>query len=281
MVVRTANNRGDIILIWIAIILGIVQGITEFLPISSTGHLIIIENYLKLSNNREFTNMFEVVIQSGSIIAVIWYFRKKIFPRKTEIKPFTLDNPVYSLWLKIIIAFIPAAITGVLFHDIIDELLFNPFYVSIALITGGILILIAETKKLNIKTETKHQINYKQSVLVGIFQCLALWPGMSRSASSIIGGLFSGFNRKTAAEFSFFLAIPTLLGATCYKLLKSGMDFNQQEWLVLGIGTIVTFIISWIVIALFMNFIKKHSLSVFAYYRIALGLILIVVKYYV
>ena len=286
-----------------AIILGIIQGLTEFLPVSSTAHLIIIEKFLRLADNVEFVNMFDVVIQTGSIIAVIIYFRKKIFPPPELIKNFKTVLPmliksggninsekdcssvkILSLWLKIAVAFLPAAILGLLFAKKIDYLFEKPIPIAGALIVGAILLLIAEKKAAgNTKIDSEFSITFLQAFIIGLFQCLALWPGMSRSGSTIIGGFFLGFSRKAAAEFSFFLSIPTIIGAGVYKLiktLKSGIILNQEEWIALAIGTFVSFIVAYIVIAMFMNFIRKHKLSVFAYYRILLGIIIILFFYY-
>lgn len=263
-----------------AIILGIIQGLTEFLPVSSTAHLIIIEKYLILSKNILFTNMFQVVIQSGSILAVIIYFRKKIIPDRGIIKNFNFKDKYVLLWAKICAAFFPAAIAGLIFSDKIDELFEKPRPIAYALIAGAILLLIAEKySEKNVKIDSEHDASFLKAFIVGVFQCLALWPGMSRSGSTIIGGFFSGFSRKAAAEFSFFLSIPTILGAGAYKLIKvinSGAVFTNGEWTALIIGTFVSFLTAYAVIALFMNFIRKNKLSVFAYYRIVLGTIIII-----
>ncbi|MBP7654562.1 undecaprenyl-diphosphate phosphatase [Candidatus Dependentiae bacterium] len=263
-----------------AIILGIIQGLTEFLPISSTAHLIIIEKYLFLSENIPFVNMFKVVIQSGSIIAVIIYFRKKIIPQPNLIKHFSFRDRYIQLWLKICLAFFPAAVAGLLFSDKIDELFEKPVPIAYALIFGALLLLFAEKKsEKNTVIYDEHNISFIKAFIVGIFQCLALWPGMSRSGSTIIGGFFLGFSRKAAAEFSFFLSIPTIIGASSYKLFKTlndGLILSQSEWITLAAGTLVSFIVAYAVIALFMNFIRKNNLYVFAYYRIILGILVLI-----
>jgi len=253
-----------------AIILGIIEGLTEFLPISSTGHLIIANKYLNFTG--DFANTFSIVIQVGAIFAVILYFKDKVFPIFSGTQ--TLKQYI-SLWTKVAVGVIPAVILGLLFADYIDEHFFSPTIVAMALIFGALLLLFAERRIKTTKVLSEHNITYKQAFLVGVAQCMALWPGMSRSASTIIGGLWLGFSRKVAAEFSFFLAIPTLIGAAVLKLFKAGFDFNSLEWITLGVGTIVSFIVAYLVIAFFMNYIKKRNLEPFAYYRIILGILVL------
>jgi len=259
------------------IILGIVEGLTEFLPVSSTGHLILVSRFMSLEG--KFNDVFNIVIQSGAILAVIVYFWKKVFPpfpKKDDIKSMDKFRRYISLWLKVIVAIIPAGVIGVLFEDKIEELLFNPLTVAIALIVGAIILLFIESKPKPEKVVHEDEITYKEAFIVGIFQCLALIPGMSRSASTIIGGLVMGFKRAVAAEFSFFMAIPVILGASLIKLLKAGFDFTNYEYMLLGIGTVVSFVVAYAVIAVFMNFIKKHDFKVFAYYRIVLGVVVLI-----
>jgi len=256
-----------------AIILGIIEGLTEFLPISSTGHLILMNKLISFDG--EFGNLFAVVIQSGAIIAVLIYFRDKVFPKfgnKGELKSYV------SLWSKVVIGIIPLGIIGVLFEDVIDEVLFKPVVVAIALIVGAVILIFAENRNKVVKVHTEDEITYKQAFIVGLVQCLAVIPGMSRSASTIIGGLFVGFKREVAAEFSFFLAIPVLLGASLIKLLKAGMALTSHEWLLIAIGTGVSFVVAYGVIALFMSYIKKKDLKPFAYYRIALGILVLMMS---
>lgn len=254
-----------------AIILGIIEGLTEFLPISSTGHLIIVSNYIRFASE-SFANVFNIVIQMGAILAVVIYFRSKLFPKLDDR---IQANNVYQLWAKVVAGFIPAAILGFLFDDYIEEHFFNPVTVAMALIFGALLLLFAEKGLKRIKVFSTDNISYGNALVVGAAQCIAMWPGMSRSASTIIGGLFIGFSREVAAEFSFFLAIPTLIGASVLKLLKSGLAFTSDEWMVLFIGTLVSFIVAYLVIAVFMNYIKKKKLAPFAYYRIILGVIVL------
>lgn len=253
-----------------AIILGIIEGLTEFLPVSSTGHLIIANRYLSFEG--AFANLFAVVIQAGAILAVFFYFKDKIFPKLS-----TKDDVVAygTMWSKVVVGIIPAALIGIPFEDVIEKYLFNPITVAIALIVGAFMLIFFDRPRESYRVVEDINITYKDAFLVGVFQCMALVPGMSRSASTIIGGLIVGFNRKVAAEFSFFLAIPTILGAALLKLVKAGFDFSSYEWLLLFIGTFVSFVTAYVVIALFMEYIKKRDLKPFAYYRIVLGIIVL------
>ncbi len=253
-----------------AIILGIIEGLTEFLPISSTGHLIIANRFLDFEGS--FANTFDVVIQVGAILAVVLYFRGRLVPDFRNKEDF---NRKIRLWSKVLTGVIPAVILGVLFEDIIDKYLFNTTTVALALITGAFLLLYFENRNHVVKVENEDELTYMQAFIVGLVQCLALVPGMSRSASTIVGGLGIGFGRKLAAEFSFFLAVPTLFGASFYKMAKSGLNINGGQWGILAVGTLVSFIVAYIVIAAFMNYIKKHSFNLFAYYRIVLGVLVL------
>lgn len=257
-----------------AIILGIIEGLTEFLPVSSTGHLILANGYLDFQG--EFANLFAVFIQIGAILAVVIYFREKIFPKslsKYDLRDFT------SLWMRVVVGCIPAALIGIPLEDKIEKYLFNSKVVATALIVGAVLLIYSERRKHVATITSEKKITYKKSFLVGLFQCMALIPGMSRSASTIIGGLFMGFDRKTAAEFSFFLALPTIIGAGLIKLLKAQFVITAEGWTLLGIGTFVSFVVAYFVIAFFMNYIKKKPLTPFAIYRILLGiLVLFLVK---
>ena len=253
-----------------AIILGIIEGLTEFLPISSTGHLIIANRYLEFTG--AFSNLFSIVIQSGAILAVIIFFRKKIFPHdlsKNELMSFA------SLWSKVIVGIIPAGILGILFEEKIEELLFAPKPVAIALILGAFVIIFVEKKDLKVSTLDEKNISYRDAFIVGVFQTLALVPGVSRSAATIIGGKIKGFSRQVAAEFSFFLAIPTLLGASLIKLIKTEILLTSADIIVLLVGTLVSFITAYVVIAAFMSYIKKRDFKIFAYYRIILGVLVL------
>lgn len=253
-----------------AIILGIIEGLTEFLPISSTGHLIIANKFIKFTGS--FANAFDVVIQVGAILAVIIYFKDKLFPKLGHSKQ---SKKVYRLWAKVVVGFLPAMVLGLLFNDLLEEHLFYPKPVALALIVGALLLLYAESRLKRVRVYNTDEISYKDAFVIGLIQCLAMWPGMSRSASTIIGGLLIGLSREVAAEFSFFLAIPTLIGAAALMLLKGGLAFSSFEWIVMFVGTVVSFIVAYIVIAFFMSYIKKRKLAPFAYYRIILGIIVL------
>ena len=270
-----------------SIIFGIVEGITEWLPISSTGHLILVEQFIKFKEvSPEFWSMFQVVIQFGAILAVVLLYWKKIWPftnnKEKAIKQEGLlsifDKKVMNLWAKILVACVPAAIVGVLFDDVFEALFYNPFCIAIALIVFGIAFIVIENlnKGKKSKKEKNSQITYKDALIIGIFQLLAaIFPGTSRSGATIIGGLLIGLSRPNAAEFTFYLAIPTMLGASLLKLVKFGLGFTFVEFIILLIGMVVSFIVSAFVIKFLMNYIKKHNFKVFGYYRIILGLIVL------
>ena len=263
-----------------AVLFGIVEGVTEWLPISSTGHMILLNEFINLNVSDEFYKLFEVVIQLGAIMAVVVLFFKEIWPLKKQKEKIVLDKKSLNLWGKIIVACIPAVIIGLLFDDILDKYLYNGVVVALALIIYGIIFIIIESKnigKRNVKSIDK--ISYKQALGIGAFQLLALIPGTSRSGSTIIGGLLLGLERSVIAEFTFFLAIPVMAGASLLKLLKYiikvGFVFNGLEIAILVVATIVAFVVSMIVIRFFMNYIKKHDFKVFGYYRIVLGFIVL------
>ena len=263
-----------------AVLFGIVEGVTEWLPISSTGHMILLNEFINLNVSDEFYKLFEVVIQLGAIMAVVVLFFKEIWPLKKQKEKIVLDKKSLNLWGKIIVACIPAVIIGLLFDDILDKYLYNGVVVALALIIYGIIFIIIESKnigKRNVKGIDK--ISYKQALGIGAFQLLALIPGTSRSGSTIIGGLLLGLERSVIAEFTFFLAIPVMAGASLLKLLKYivkvGFVFNGLEIAILLVATIVAFVVSMIVIRFFMNYIKKHDFKVFGYYRIVLGFIVL------
>lgn len=261
------------------IILGIVEGLTEFLPVSSTGHLIIVSRYLSLEG--QFNDIFNIVIQSGAILAVIIYFWRKVLPPMPKKNMGTKEQykDYILLWVKVVVAVIPAAVIGLLFEEQIETVLFKPLPVAIALIVGAVMLIIVENRTIEEKVVDEKEITFKEAFLVGVAQCMALIPGMSRSASTIIGARLLGFKRSIAAEFSFFLAIPVILGASLVKLMKVGFSFTNFEYLLLAIGTFVSFIVAYAVIAVFMNFIKKHDFKVFAYYRIGLGILVILFSF--
>ena len=257
-----------------AVILGIVQGITEWLPVSSTGHMILVDEFIKLNFSNTFISTFLVVIQFGSILAVLVIFFRKFNPFDSA-KNIKQKKETVRLWLKVIIAVIPSGVIGILFEDDIDRLFFNSTVVAIALIVYGIIMIGLEKRNKKPKYKDFSQVTYKLALCIGLFQCLALIPGTSRSGSTIIGAVLLGTSRYVAAEFSFFLAIPTMLGASALKLLKAGFGFTGFEWLILGVGSVVAFVVSIVVIKFFMDYIKKHDFKVFGYYRIVLGIVVL------
>ncbi len=270
-----------------SIILGIIEGITEWLPISSTGHLIIAEEFFTFSLSEDFKEMFNVVIQLGAILAVVIIFFKEIWP-------FTLDKSkgycyikktngyikkdVMDMWFKIIVAILPAAIIGIPLDDFFDEHFHNYIVVSIALIVYGFLFILIEkkNKKLEPKIKTVGDITYKTALYIGLFQALSLIPGTSRSGSTILGAIILGVSRVAAAEFSFYMAIPVMFGASLIKLLKFGFDFTTSEFVILAVGMITAFLVSVLAIKFLMGYIRKKDFSLFGYYRIILGFILII-----
>ncbi len=263
-----------------AIVFGIVEGITEWLPISSTGHMILLDEFIHLGVSDEFYKLFEVVIQLGAILAVVLLYFKKIWPLKKVNEKITLDKDILNLWGKILVACIPAAIIGLLFDDWLDEHLYNSIVVSLALIIYGVIFIIIETKHIGKRTTKKvNEITYKQALGVGAFQLLALIPGTSRSGSTIIGGLLIGLERSVAATFTFFLAIPVMAGASLLKLAKYildvGFTFSGLELAILATGCIVAFLVSLFVIRFLINYIRKHDFKVFGWYRIVLGIIVL------
>lgn len=268
-----------------SIIFGIVEGITEWLPISSTGHMILLNEFLKLDVSEEFYSVFEVVIQLGAIIAVVLLFWKQIFPfGKTE-KPISkkgilsyVNKDIMILWCKILVACIPAAIIGVLFSDTFDALFYNYQTVSISLIVFGIAFIIIEEKHKGkpAKINSLKELSYKLCIYIGIFQLIAaIFPGTSRSGATIVGALLLGVSRTVAAEFTFFLAIPVMFGASLLKIVKYGLAFTSSEIVILLVGMVTAFIVSILVIKFLMSYIKKHDFKVFGYYRIILGILVL------
>lgn len=262
-----------------AVILGIVEGITEWLPISSTGHLILVDNILKMQISKEFTSMFNVVIQLGAIMAVVYLYFNKLNPFDSK-KNKLQQKQTWDLWLKVIVACFPSAIIGLLFDDWLDAHLYKPFPVALMLIIYGIGFIWVEKRNRAIKPKCTdlNRFTYKAAIMIGVFQVLALIPGTSRSGATILGGILIGASRYVAAEFSFFLGIPTMFGASGLKIvkfLKNGNFFDLQSSIILLTGMIVSFIVSVLVIKFLMDYIKKHDFSVFGWYRIILGTIII------
>ena len=259
-----------------AIILGLVEGITEFLPISSTGHLIIVNNWLSFS--KSFTEMFDVVIQLGAILAVVVVFWKKLWPfTKDQVENTIVLNKVnLNVWYKAIVAVAPALVLGALFGSKIEEKLFNSVVVAIALIVGGVILILVEKKQTtSIGVSSIADISYGKAFCIGLVQCLAMIPGTSRSAATIIGAMWLGASRAVAVEFSFFFAIPTMLAASAYSLLKYEGLLNGNDWLILVVGFIVAFLTALVVIKFLLRYIQNHNFKIFGYYRIILGLIIL------
>ena len=255
------------------ILFGIVEGITEWLPISSTGHMILLNEFVKLDVSEEFWEMFLVVIQLGAILAVVLLFWNKIFPFKFKERP-VIRTDIFVLWFKILAACIPAAVIGLAFDDVFDALFYNPTCVAIALIVFGIAFIVIENRNKNLSPKITElgQITFQTAFMIGVFQLLAaVFPGTSRSGATIVGALLIGVSRTVAAEFTFFLAIPVMLGASLLKIVKFGFSFTGAELTVLILGMVSAFLVSVIVIRFLMGYIKKHDFKVFGWYRIVLG----------
>lgn len=268
----------QVIEIFNAIILGIIEGITEWLPISSTGHMILVDKFLQLGMSDAFKEMFFVVIQLGAILAVVVLYWKKIFPFSFKENQ-VIKKDIIIMWIKIVIACIPAAIVGVLFDDRINLLFYNFQSVATALIVFGILFIIVENynKGKNSIVKNINQLTYKMAIVIGLFQLVAaIFTGTSRSGATIIGALLIGVSRDVAAEFTFFLAIPVMFGASLLKLIKFGIAFTSFELTVLLVGMVVAFIVSLLTIKFLVGYIKKHDFKIFGWYRIGLGCILLI-----
>lgn len=260
-----------------AVLFGIVQGITEWLPISSTGHMILVNEFVKLDVSPEFWEAFLVMIQFGSILAVVLLFWKKIFPFDFKSKQ-VIKKDIFTLWFKIVVACIPAIVIGMPFDDTFEALFYNYPCVAVALIVFGVLFIVIENrnKKATPKVTELSQVTYKMAFIIGLWQLVAaIFPGTSRSGSTIIGSLLLGISRTVAAEFTFFLAIPVMFGASLLKLLKSGLAFSTAEWGILLVGMVVAFAVSVIVIRFLMGYIKKNDFKIFGWYRIVLGIIVL------
>ena len=263
-----------------AVLFGIVEGITEWLPISSTGHMILLDQLVKLQVSPEFYEMFQVVIQLGAILAVVLLFFHKLNPFSPKKSP-KARNQTWQLWFKVVAAVIPSAVLGLLLDDWMEEHLYNYVVVAIALIVYGVAFLYLEQGNGRIAPRIKsvHAIDYKTALLIGAFQCLSLIPGTSRSGSTILGAILLGVGRSAGAEFSFFLAIPTMVGASGLKLVKflaSGVSVTGVEIGVLLIGCLVSFLVSFLVIKALMDYVRSHSFRVFGIYRIALGIVVLI-----
>ncbi|MGN0376822.1 MAG: undecaprenyl-diphosphate phosphatase [Suilimivivens sp.] len=270
-----------------AVLFGIVEGITEWLPISSTGHMILLDEFVKLNVRPEFWDMFLVVIQLGAILAVVVLFFGQIWPfgKKSNHCPVAKEGllsyckkDIWELWFKIIVACLPAAVIGLLFDEFFESLFYNGVCVAIALIVFGIGFILIESRNKGAvsKTNSLNEITYRTALIIGFFQLIAaIFPGTSRSGATILGALLIGVSRTVAAEFTFFLAIPVMLGASLLKIVKFGFAFSGNELMILITGMVTAFAVSVIVIKFLMGYIKKHDFKVFGWYRIALGIIVL------
>lgn len=261
------------------IFLGVIEGITEWLPISSTGHMLLVDEFLQLGASDEFKEMFFVVIQLGAILAVVLLFWKKMWPFRLgeNKKTVVVRKKVFSVWFKVALACVPGAIVTLLFDDFIEAHLHTPFVIAAALIVYGIAFIVVEkhnrTRKPSIRKLS--EIDYKTALLIGMFQVLSIIPGTSRSGATIIGALIIGVSRTAGAQFTFFLAVPVMFGLSFIKLLKFGLAFTGTELAILLVGSVSAFLVSLLVIKFLMNYIKKHDFTVFGWYRIALGIVVI------
>lgn len=270
-----------------AVVLGIVEGITEWLPISSTGHLILVDEFLKLNVSDEFKEMFDVVIQLGAIMAVVVIFWSQLWPfgKKKNEHPWKAEGfgawvkaDVFVMWFKVLVACVPAAVVGLILDDWIDEHFYNAWVVAIALIVFGVAFIIVENwnKGKTPKVNSIDELTYKAAFIIGMFQLLAaIFPGTSRSGATIVGALLIGISRTVAAEFTFYLAIPVMFGASLLKIVKYGANFSANEIIILLTGMLVAYIVSIFVIKFLMGYIKKHDFKVFGWYRIVLGILVL------
>ena len=259
------------------ILFGIVEGYTEFLPISSTGHLILLENLVHLDQPEDFFNVFKVVIQLGAILSVVVLYWDRLWPF-TRTKTATERQNILNLWVKIIIACVPGAVIGFFLDDIVDDKLSTPVVIAITLILYGVAFILLEKfqGKKRFPIQSTKQLTYKTALLIGLFQCLALIPGTSRSGATILGAMLFGVSRAAGAEFSFFIGIPMMCGASFLKIVKHGLSFTGGQWVILILGTAVSFVVALLSIRYLMNYIRRHDFSVFGWYRIGLGIVVLV-----
>ena len=259
------------------ILLGIVEGVTEWLPISSTGHMLLVDNFIPLNMSAEFKELFLYVVQLGAILAVVLLFWKKMWPFQTKdkSKPFIRMRTIHT-WLKVVVACIPGAIVTILFDDFIEEHLHTPLVIALMLILYGVAFILLSKNRRKPSIRRLSDISYKTALLIGLFQVLSIIPGTSRSGATIIGALLLGVSRVAAAEFTFFLAVPVMFGMSALKLLDFGLAFTGAELAALLIGMAVAFIVSVLVVRFLMNYIKKHDFRIFGWYRILLGIAVIV-----
>lgn len=263
-----------------AVLFGIVEGITEWLPVSSTGHMILLDEFIKLKGSEDFVNVFLVVIQLGAIFAVVLQFWNQLFPFQFKDKRRSvIEKDKMILWGKILLACIPAAVIGILFDDVFEAMFYHAIPVAVALIVFGIAFIVIErwNKGRRPRINTVEDLTISAVLIIGVFQLLAaIFPGTSRSGATIVGALLIGVSRKAASEFTFFLAVPVMLGASLLKVLQYGFAFTGSELLVLAVGMITAFLVSIVVIRFLMDYIKKHDFQVFGWYRIVLGIIVLI-----
>lgn len=267
----------DFIEVLKAILFGVVEGITEWLPISSTGHMIILDEIVKLNVSKEFLSMFLVVIQLGAILAVVLLFWNKLFPFSLKEKPH-IKKDVFSMWFKIIVACLPAAVVGLIFEEQLDALFYNYQTVAVMLILFGIAFIWIENRNSGkaVKINSISEITYGTALWIGMFQLIAaVFPGTSRSGATILGAIMLGLSRTVAAEFTFFLAVPVMAGASLLKIVKFGLNFSAPELMILLVGMVVAFVVSIVVIKFLLSYIRKHDFKVFGWYRIVLGIIVL------
>ena len=257
-------------------LIGIVEGITEWLPISSTGHMLLVDEFLPLQMSEEFKEMFFVVIQLGAILAVLVLFWNKMFPFqfKDKTKP-VIRKDIFGMWFRVIVGVLPLAVLGLLFDDFLEAHFGNAVTIAIMLILYGIIFILIENRKREPKIHDIMDIDYKTAILIGCFQVLSMIPGTSRSGATIIGALLLGVSRVAASEFTFFLALPTMLGASALKIVKFGLDFSGTEVAVLAVGMVIAFVVSLLSIRFLMNYVKKHDFKLFGWYRIVLGIVVL------
>ena len=261
-------------MLWIALTLGIVEGLTEFLPISSTGHLIVTSRLLRFEGLR--AEVFNIFIQLGAILAVVWEYRAKLVGVARELPR---ERRARSFAWNVALGFLPAAVLGLAVHDAISEHLFRPVTVALALIVGGLAILLVEALPLAAKTRDVDTVGWRQALGVGLAQCLSLWPGFSRSAATILGGMVAGLDRRTATEFSFFLAIPTMVAATLYDLVKRYDSLAPGDLAYLALAFGVAFVVAWATVRWLLRFVSTHTFRVFAWYRLAVGVLILLILY--
>lgn len=260
------------------IILGIVEGITEWLPISSTGHMILVDEFLKLNVSDDFKNLFFVVIQLGAILAVVILFWKQLWPFGYEEHKIVVKKSIFNMWFHVIVSCIPAIIIGLPFDDFFEKYLYNYVVVALALIVFGVAFIVIENKNKSItpRINSISEIDYKTALIIGMFQLIAaIFPGTSRSGATIVGALLIGVSRTVAAEYTFFLAVPVMAGASLLKVIKYGFNYELIGIVYLVLGMAVAFIVSWFVIKFLMGYIKKHDFKAFGWYRIVLGIVVL------